>query len=59
MARCVGGGGEGVLVDLPLVGGLPALWLTSCFDMMIEVGSTILGAEGSWMTVFEEGYYWC
>ena len=53
------GEGSGVLVDLPLVGGLPALWLTSCFDMMIEVGSTILGAEGSWMTVFEEGYYWC
>ena len=57
MARCVGGGGEGVLVDLPLVGGLPALWLTSCFDFMIEVGSTILGAEVGWRVKFEESYY--
>ena len=57
MARCTGGGEVVVLVDLPLVGGLPALWLTSCVDIMIEVGSTILGAGEGWRVIFGEGYY--
>ena len=57
MARCTGGEDDGILVDLPLVGGLPALWLTSCVDIMIEVGSTILGAGEGWRVIFGEGYY--
>ena len=57
MARCTEGGDEGVMVDLWLAGGLPALWLTSCFDIMIEVGSTIFGAEAGWRVIFEDCYY--
>ena len=37
-------GNDGIAVDLGAAGGRPALWLTSCFDLLMRFGSTIFSA---------------
>ena len=44
MAGCGTLGSGGVAVDMGVAGGRPALWLTSCFDLLMRVGSTIFSA---------------
>ena len=41
-------------VDLVVAGGRPALWLTSCFDLLIWVWSTMSSAGWSWECDFGE-----